>query len=95
MAQGTSDAVPALIDALSDEDETVRRNASLAVAKLGPMAEGAIDALSNILNDPNRYALGNAAEALKRIGTPDATEILIDHLMTARWCPVTRQGSPY
>ena len=95
VAQGTSDAVPALIDALSDEDETVRRNASLAVAKLGPMAEEAVDALSNVLNDPNRYVLGNAAEALKRIGTPDATEVLIDHLMTARWCPITRQGSLY
>ena len=95
VAQGTSDAVPALTDALSDEDETVRRNASLAVAKLGPMAEEAVDALSNVLNDPNRYVLGNAAEALKRIGTPDATEVLIDHLMTARWCPITRQGSLY
>ena len=95
VAQGTSEAVPALIDTLSDEDETVRRNAALALAKLGPMAEEATGALSCLLNDPNRYVLGNAAEALKRIGTPESTEILIDHLMTARWCPVTRQGSLY
>ncbi len=95
VAQGTSEAVPALIDALSDEDETVRRNAALAIAKLGPTAVEAVDSLSALLNDSNRYVLGNAAEALKRIGTPDATEILIDHLMTARWCPVTRQGSLY
>lgn len=93
--QGTSDAVPALIDALSDEDEIVRRNSALAIAKLGPMAEEATDALATLLNDPNRYALGNAAEALKRIGTPESTEILIEHLMTARWCPVTRAGSLY
>ncbi|MCY4529979.1 MAG: HEAT repeat domain-containing protein [Chloroflexi bacterium] len=95
VAQGTSDAVPALIDALSDEDETVRRNSALAIAKLGPTAVEAVESLSALLNDPNRYVLGNAAEALKRIGTPESTEILIDHLMTARWCPVTRQGSLY
>ena len=95
VAQGTSYAVPALIDALSDEDETVRRNSALAIAKLGPMAEEAVDALIGLLNDPNRYVIGNAAEALKRIGTPESTEILIDHLMTARWCPVTKPGSLY
>ena len=59
------------------------------------MAEEAVDSLPALLNDPNRYVLGNTAEALKRIGTPDATEILIDHLMTARWCPVTKPGSLY
>ncbi len=95
VAQTTSDAVPALIDALSDEDETVRRNSALAIAKLGSMAEEAVVALSDLMNDPNRYVLGNAAEALKRIGTPESTEILIDHLMTARWCPVTKPGSLY
>ena len=95
VAQGAPEGVPALIDALSDDDETVRRNAALAVAKLGFVAEEAVDALSVALTDPNRYVLGNAAEALKRIGTPEATETLIEHLMTARWCPVTRQGSLY
>ena len=95
VAQGAPEGVPALIDALSDDDETVRRNAALAVAKLGFVAEEAVDALSVALSDPNRYVLGNAAEALKRIGTPEATETLIEHLMTARWCPVTRQGSLY
>ena len=95
VAQGSSEAVPALIDALSDEDEIVRRNSALAIAKLGPMAEEAVNALPALLNDPNRYVIGNAAEALKRIGTPESTEILIEHLMTARWCPVTRAGSLY
>ena len=95
VAQGTSDAVPALIDTLSDEDETVRRNSALALAKLGPMAEEAVDALSGVLSDSNRYALGNAAEALKRIGNSKANDILIEHLMTARWCPVTKSGSLY
>ncbi|MDE2717194.1 MAG: HEAT repeat domain-containing protein, partial [Chloroflexota bacterium] len=95
VAQDTSEAVPALIDSLSDEDEIVRRNAALAIAKLGPMAEEAVDALSGLLNDPNRYVIGNVAEALKRIGTPESTEILIEHLMTARWCPVTKPASLY
>ena len=95
VGQGAPEGVPALIDALSDEDETVRRNAALAVAKLGFVAEEAVDALSVALSDPNRYVLGNAAEAMKRIGTPEATETLIEHLMTARWCPVTRQRSLY
>ncbi|MYB48015.1 MAG: hypothetical protein F4X72_01860 [Dehalococcoidia bacterium] len=95
VVQDTSEAVPALIDSLSDEDEIVRRNAALAIAKLGPMAEEAVDALSGLLNDPNRYVIGNVAEALKRIDTPESTEILIEHLMTARWCPVTKPGSLY
>ena len=87
--------MPALIDSLSDEDEIVRRNAALAIAKLGPMADEAVDALPALLYDSNRYVIGNAAEALKRIGTPESTEVLIEHLMTARWCPVTRAGSLY
>ena len=33
-------------------------------------------------------------KALKHIGTSDATEALIKHLTTARWCPVTKKGSP-
>ncbi len=95
VAQGSSEAVPALIDSLSDEDEIVRRNSALAIAKLGPMAEEAADSLSALMNDSNRYVIGNAAEALKRIGTPEANEMLIEHLMTARWCPVTKPGTLY
>lgn len=95
VVQNSSGAVSTLIDALSDDYDETRRNASLSLAKLGPMAEEATSALTNALNDSNRYVIGNAFEALKHIGTPDATEALIKHLTTARWCPVTKKGSPY
>ncbi len=95
VVQDSSEAVPTLIDGLSDDNEGVRRSASLSLAKLGPLAEEATSALVGVLNDSNRYVIGNAVDSLQRIGTPDATEKLLDHLITARWCPVTKQGSPY
>ena len=95
VVQDTSEAVPILIDLLSDEDGDVRRNASLSLAKLKGHAVEAVTALAGVLNDSNRYVIGNAFEALRRIGTPEATDVLVKHLMAARWCPVTRQGSLY
>jgi len=93
--QKSSLAVPALIDALVDEGEDVRRNASLSLSKLGPSAREAVPALSGVLADSNRYVIGNAVDALRRIGTPEATEVLLKHLISARWCPVTKPGSLY
>ena len=36
-----------------------------------------------------------AALALQRIDTPQAQEALLDHLFTARWCPLTSAASRY
>ena len=36
-----------------------------------------------------------AALALQRIGTEEATDALIKHLNTARWCPLTNKDSQY
>jgi HEAT repeat protein len=93
VVQDTSEAVPTLIDLLSDEDGDIRRIAALSLAKLKGHAVEAVTALAGVLNDSNRYVIGNAFEALRRIGTPEATEVLVKHLMAARWCPVTRPGS--
>lgn len=93
--QKSSQAVSALIDALADENEDVRRNAALSLGKIGPSATEAIPALSSVLTDSNRYVIGNAVDALRRIDTAEANEVLLRHLVTARWCPVTKSGSLY
>ena len=92
-------AEPAVISGLrkqmTDAEGDVRRIAALALAKLGPAAESAVPELCDGLADDNRYARGNAAEALRRIGTPAALNALIPALTTARWCPGTTPESTF
>jgi HEAT repeat protein len=88
-------ATEALSGALRDGEPYVRFNAALALARIGPGASGAVPALVEALGDPDRYVRGWAALALRRIGTPQATEALLEHLMTARWCPLTTTQSRY
>ena len=49
--------------------------------------------LVTALNSDNRYVSGKAAQTLKRIKTPEAQDLLMDHLFTARWCPETSAAS--
>ena len=93
LKRGTPAAAEALAAALFDDDDEVRFNASLALARLGPAAAPAIDALVEALRDGNRYAMGYAVEALERIGTPEAHQTLIRFLKIARWCPITTTGT--
>ncbi len=95
VSQSTSEAVPALVDALEDEDIWVRRNTSLALARLGNHAQEAIPALEASLKADNRYVRANCAHALYRMGTPVAKEILLDFLLTSRWCPSTTRESTF
>jgi HEAT repeat protein len=88
-------AVEALAGALRDEQPFVRFNAALALARIGPAAAEAVPALAGTLADSDRYTRGWALLALRRIATPEATDILLDHLMTGRWCPITTTGSRY
>ena len=95
IGQPTPNTVPALIDLLCDEHYWIRDNAARALARLGPAAEAAIPALIDTLNDENRYVRFHATFALKQIGTPKATNLLFDHLLTSRWCPLTTSHSAF
>ena len=61
--------VPALKDTLKDRDPFVRRDAAIALGKLGPAAVPAAPALRGLLNDRNRGVRKAASEALKKIET--------------------------
>lgn len=89
LKKGTPNAAAALGRALSDPDDEVRFNASLALARLGPSAAPALEDLLDALRDGNRYTAGYAVEALERIGTPAAKDALIRFLKISRWCPLT------
>ncbi len=93
LKRGTPTAAETLAAALFDNDDEVRFNASLALARLGPAAAPAIGALVEALRDGNRYTMGYAVEALERIGTPEAHQALIRFLKIARWCPITTTGN--
>ncbi len=95
IAQNADAAVPALGQALKDGDGQVRYTAAYALARFGPAAQAAVPALRDALHDDNRYASGHSTLALQRIGTPEATEILLDFLTTSRWCPLTSKESTY
>lgn len=95
IAGNPEEAVPALANALKDDDGQVRYTAAYALARFGTDGESAIPALRDALEDENRYASGHAAVALQYIGTPEALNILLDHLNTARWCPITTREDLY
>ena len=95
IGQPTQNTVPALIELLRDEHYWIRDNAARALARLGPAAEEAVPALMDTLNDENRYVRFHATFALKQIGTPEATNLLFDHLLSSRWCPLTTSHSAF
>lgn len=93
LKRGTDAAALALADALFDDDDEVRFNAALALARLGPAAAPAVPALKKALTDGNRYTVGYAVEALDRIGTQEALAALVPFLRISRWCPLTTKES--
>ena len=95
IAGNPDEAVPALAKALKDDDVQVRYNSAYSLARFGADAEPAIPALHEALQDENRYASGHAAVALQYIGTPESLNVLLDHLSTARWCPITTREDLY
>ena len=61
-------AVPALIDAMRDEDHRVRNRAVYTLGQLGTVAKAAIPLLQKLqLRDPMNYIRSQADSALKRI----------------------------
>ena len=95
IGQPAQNTVSALTRLLPDEHYWIRDNAARALARLGPAAEAAVPALMDTLNDENRYVRFHAMFALKQIGTPEATNLLFDHLLTSRWCPLTTAHSAF
>ena len=93
--QSSSVAAPSLVKALADPSDGVRRNAVFALARVGQDADGAVEGLENLLFDANRYVRGDAVHALYRIGTPAAKSVLLRHLQTTRWCPITTRESTF
>ena len=94
-SQSSSIAVPGLVKALEDPHDGARRNAVFALARIGQNATEAVEGLQNMLFDDNRYVRGDAVYALYRIGTPEAKSILLRHLQTTRWCPITSKESTF
>jgi hypothetical protein len=94
-SQSSSIAVPSLVKALEDENVGVRSNAVFALARIGENAADAVEGLQNVLFDENRYVRGDAVHALYRIGTPAARAVLLHHLETTRWCPLTSNESTF
>lgn len=70
----TPEAVGALADALSDEDENVRMEAVLALADL--TEDAPVEVLSRAMNDPSAEIRYEALDALSDIETPEATKAL-------------------
>jgi HEAT repeat protein len=69
--EGATESVPALIAALeNDSSEAVRANAAASLWNLGEASRPAIPALTKALEDPSGSVVGNAAGALKKLGTP-------------------------
>ncbi|HIM12016.1 TPA: phytanoyl-CoA dioxygenase [Candidatus Poribacteria bacterium] len=88
-------SVPTLVRALEDSDKQIRFTSVLSLARIGPDAKDAIPALQSALKDEDRYVRGYAVEALKQIGSSKSKEILLDFLMTTRWCPSTTRESTF
>lgn len=65
--QDAAQAVPALIEALNDEDSGVRRSAAIGLGDLGDMAKEAITALQTAKADRDVRVREAAAMALHRI----------------------------
>ncbi len=65
--QKRTSMVPALIDALTDEDAHVRHCAAYTLELIGPPAKAAIPALTKALDDKNAKVRVSAARALKKL----------------------------
>ena len=96
-------SIAALAAAIDDDlpDRGYRRQtAAHAMARLAGRVEAeAADRVAHLLaphlDSGNRYVRGLTAVALRRLGRSAATELLLDWLTVARWCPITTPDSPF
>ena len=94
MGTAGDEALPALVARLRDGDRRVRRATALGLAQRGAGA-AAIGPLRQMFADEDRYNRFYARLALSRVDQPRARDLLLDDLMTARWCPLTTADSLY
>ena len=99
-AEASIVALEATLDADLPDHGYRRQIAAQAIVRLAPRLDGAVaervtGLLAPYLESRNRYLRGLAAEALRRLRTPAATELLLDWLTVARWCPITTPDSPF
>ena len=91
LAPDTQSVQPALMRALSDEDEMVAGDAARALGALREKASPSVHALVKTLSHENAYVRIYAAEALASIGpkasaaTPDLVRALRDPFPGVRW----------
>lgn len=76
-------AIPALIQALGDEDDYVRGLVVAALSTVGRRAEESIPALLEALEDESEYRREGAADALGSIGSTQGAEAVIPALIQA------------
>ena len=99
-AEASIAALAASIDADLPDRGYRRQTSAHAMARLAGKVEAdaadrVVRLLAPHLDSGNRYVRGLTAAALRRLGTPAATELLLDWLTVARWCPVTAPDSPF
>ena len=99
-AEASIAALAASIDGGLPDRGYRRQTSAHAIARLaGKVEAGAAGRVAHLLaphlGSGNRYVRGLTAVALRRLGTPVATELLLDWLTVARWCPVTTPESPF
>jgi len=88
-------ATPELGATLVDADWRIRLNSALALAKIGTLNADIVATLGQLIDDENRYVRYYAALALKCSGMSSAQEVLWEHLLTSRWCPLTTNESTF
>jgi HEAT repeat protein len=81
MGPWAAPAVPALIKAFADKEWTNRCAVAEALGAIGSHAAAAVPALTSTLkNDENSLVRANVADALGKIGDPQAVAVLIEAL---------------
>ena len=95
VAQGRPFDARVLARPLADDDALVRRNAAIAVARLGPDigdGEDLVALLSDNLYFWHHHVRGWSIEALQRLAAPRATQTALQYLMTTRWDAMPKSG---
>ena len=93
-------AVLGLVKAMKHKESEVRFDAALSLLRFAAQGKNAdmkvaVPTLIEGLDDSNRYVSAYCAEALERIGTPEALRGLLPFLRTARWCAHTDNRRPF
>ena len=89
-----------LVQAMNHKESEVRFDAALSLLRFAAQGKNAdmkaaVPTLIEGLEDSNRYVSAYCAEALERIGTPEALRGLMPFLRTARWCSHTDNRRPF